>query len=319
MTRIDDTILSQAAEWHAASDSDAMDWTGFTAWLEADPRHRQAYDEIALADSLLADHRDTLQAAPAQDLPAQEPMAAYSARSSWMRWTGVAIAASLAALLALPNFLPASPDVYETAAASRRIALEDGSSVLLAPHSRLTVEGEHQERLALAGGAWFDIVHDPDRRMTIAAGDVRISDIGTSFDVQNDRGQVRVEVADGKVEVASSALAGPIRLAAGKGLLYDGAAGTASVSEIPREDAGDWRKGRLTYDFVPLPLVAADLGRYAGLSVTVPDSLSNRRFSGTLVIGDGEAAVRDLSQVMELSLQRNAGGYRLGERSGASR
>jgi len=319
MKRTDDTILDEAAAWHAASDGDAMDWDGFTAWLGADPRHRRAYDEIALADSLLVDHRDALREAPVAELPEEEPDVLRPRRLTWMRWAGVAIAASLVALMVLPNFLPVSPTIYETAGASRRIALEDGSSVILAPHSRLSVEGKEQERMALSGGAWFDIVHDPDRPLAIAAGDVTISDIGTQFDVQNDVGRVRVEVAEGKVQVASAALAGPIRLDAGKGLLFDAKAGTASVSRVAHGDAGEWRMGRLTYDQAPLALVAADLGRYAGVSVTVPDSLSNRRFSGTLVIGDGKAAVRDLSQVMELQLRSDAGGYRLDARNGAGK
>lgn len=317
MNRTDDTILTRAAEWHAAIDSDAMDWDGFTAWLESDPRHRQAYDEIALADAVLADHRDELHPAVAEPEEPTEATIPHPLRRTRMRWAGAAIAATLAALLVLPNYITPSQKTYETAGTSRRIALDDGSSVILAPRSSLTIAGGHHERMALSGGAWFDIAHDPDRSLTITAGDVRISDIGTQFDVQNAAGQVRVEVAEGKVEVASTALFQPIRLAAGKGLLFDGKAGTATVSRVPQGDAGEWRKGRLSYDAAPLPLVAADLGRYAGVSVKVPAALSNRRFSGTLVIGDGEAAVRDLSQVMQLSLHRDDGGYRLDRRSGA--
>ena len=66
----------------------------------------------------------------------------------------------------------------------------------------------------------------------------------------------------------------------------------------------------------PLALVAADLSRYAGVKVNVADALRNRQFSGTLVIGNGEAALRDLSRLMgvELSLAAH-GAYRLDERS----
>ena len=55
-----DRIIEQAAAWHVASSDDAIDWDGFTAWLEADPRHRTAYDEIALTDAVVLDHRDIL-------------------------------------------------------------------------------------------------------------------------------------------------------------------------------------------------------------------------------------------------------------------
>ena len=38
MSSAKDIIAQEAAAWHAASFDDDMDWDGFTAWLEADPR-----------------------------------------------------------------------------------------------------------------------------------------------------------------------------------------------------------------------------------------------------------------------------------------
>jgi transmembrane sensor len=65
---------------------------------------------------------------------------------------------------------------------------------------------------------------------------------------------------------------------------------------------------------MPLPLVAADISRYAGVEVEVAPSLRDREFSGTFVIGDGEAALRDLSRLMGLSVAQHSGRYRLDER-----
>jgi transmembrane sensor len=223
----------------------------------------------------------------------------------------MAIAATLAAVLAIPQFMAPGAQVYETAAASRQIALEDGSTVMLAPRSSLTIEGRHQDHMALAGGALFDIRHDPDRQLTIAAGGLQISDIGTRFDVQAQDKMVRVSVVEGKVEVSSDSLAAPVKLGAGKGLSFNGDAGTASVAAVRTDDVGAWQNGRLSYDNAPLTLVLADLHRYAGVEVAVPGTLRGRRFSGTLVIGDGDAALRDLAQVMDLRLGGRAGAWRL--------
>ena len=311
----EDRIIGEAAAWHAASTHDDMDWNGFTLWLEADPRHRAAYDEVALADALLDDVLLAGHHAANDDHPAEAQATPHTAQVGWRRWAGLAIAASLLVVLALPQFLRPAPEIFVTDAANRRIALTDGSTILLAPHSRLTVEGSRQDRMTLDGGAWFDIRHDAARPLAITAGGVVISDIGTQFDVQADDGQVRVEVGQGEVKVAGQALAQPIRLAKGRGLLFDAQGGTALVSSVADDSIGEWRSGRLTYDATPLPLVAADLSRYAGVKVTVADALRNRQFSGTLVIGNGEAALRDLSQLMDIELGRAAGGYRLDERS----
>ncbi|MCB2047008.1 MAG: FecR domain-containing protein [Novosphingobium sp.] len=204
-----------------------------------------------------------------------------------------------------------SPQRFEAGAQSRTIALDDGSTVILAPRSTLEVAGRHQERMALSGGAWFDVRHDPSRALTIEADGVQISDIGTQFDVQAAGGQVRVEVAEGKVEVRSDAMAQPVRLTQGRSLSYDPKQGTALVRPVANNDIGEWRSGRLSFDMAPLTLVAADLSRYAGVEVTVDESLRSRAFSGTLVINNGDAAVRDLTQLMGLGLAGSAGDYRI--------
>ncbi|MEP7317054.1 MAG: FecR/PupR family sigma factor regulator [Sphingomicrobium sp.] len=46
-----DRPITEASEWLAVQASDSFDWDGFTTWLEADPAHRKAYDELALIDS----------------------------------------------------------------------------------------------------------------------------------------------------------------------------------------------------------------------------------------------------------------------------
>jgi transmembrane sensor len=60
MSNDEDRIITEAAAWYAATDDDAMDWTAFTLWLEADPRHSCAYDEVALAVSLIDEHGPAL-------------------------------------------------------------------------------------------------------------------------------------------------------------------------------------------------------------------------------------------------------------------
>lgn len=297
-----------AVRWHLASDSDDMDWDGFTTWLEADPSHRQAYDEVALTDAALVDHRLVLQPETKQAELAAMPA---SRRMPRLAWAGSAIAATLVAVLTVPHFLSAPEQVYQTDGNTRSIALPDGSRVTLAPHSSLKVAGDDQDRMELAGGAMFDVRHVPARALTVVAGDLSIRDIGTRFDVQNESGRVRVAVAEGRVEVGGDPLAQPVGLAAGNALLFDARRKVSRISSVDRADVGSWRAGRLTYNDAPLPLVAADLARYAGAQVVVPDALGDRRFSGTLTIGDGDAAIRDLAEVLDLRLGGRPGAWRL--------
>ena len=306
----DDAIIAEAAAWHVASENDAFDWDAFTAWLEADPRHLHAYDQVARTDAVLRDQAETRWFGHDDDgAELLEPMPRRQVH--WGRWAGGAVAAALIAAVAVPRFSGPSPAVFDTGAQSRTVALADGSSVTLAPRSRLEIAGREQERMTLAGGGWFDIRHDPARRIAITVGDETIRDIGTRFDVQNTADGLRVAVAEGRVTIASDALAAPVRLEAGRVFSLDRKAHEARTGPFDTRTAGEWRQGRLSYQQAPLRLVASDLSRYAGVRVEVDDAVADRRFSGTLIIGHGDTAVRDLSQLMGLELDTRGGGYRL--------
>lgn len=317
MNRDDETIMERAIAWHLASARDDMDWDGFTAWLEADPRHRAAYDEVALTDAVLGD-LDPLPDSAARAANDDEgegggegALTMLPARRGWLRWGGAAIAASLAALALVPQLREPAPQVYATGAGMQTIALADGSRIELAPRSRLTVAGRDQDRLALEGGAFFAIPHDPSRTLVIAAGGVEITDIGTSFDVQAAPGRVQVEVTEGEVSLSAPQLARPVQLAAGRAFRFDARAGRAETLPLRAGEGGEWREGRLSYANEALALVAADLARYAGVKVDLAEGIEDRHFSGTLAVDDGEAALRDLAQLMGLAVERDGAGYRL--------
>lgn len=305
MNGADDSIFDQAVEWHLASANDEMDWDGFTSWLESDVRHREAFDRIALADAALIEHRMAL--APEFAEAAPRPA------SRWPLWAGGAMAASLAALVIVPQLTAPAPQIFVSGGAPQTIALKDGSQVVLGPRSKLTIAGRDGAQLALQGGAYFAIRHDPGRQLTINAGGLQIGDIGTRFEVQANGASVRVEVSEGQVELRGDSLDAPVKLPAGRRMLLDPEHKVATVASVSPRDVGEWREGRLSYDSAPLSLVAADLARYAGVTVAVPPPLAGRRFSGSLSIHNGDSAVRDLAQLMGLSLARRGSGYRLAE------
>lgn len=299
----DDDIDLHAARWHAAMDGDAMDWDGFTAWLEADPRHRAAYDGIALLDDAIVQDRDEIAAL----LPSPTPAPAPAPR--WKRWAagGGAIAAGVALMLAWPH--PAPDRQWQTAARIGTIALADGTRVTMAPHSRLTARGGRTADLALAGAAYFDVPHRAGRTLTIEAGGYRVSDIGTRFTVNADRAAFRIAVAEGSLAVTAPTLAAPVALAAGHGLVARD--GMVEAIAVDPAAVASWRTGLLVYRDTPLALVAADIGRYAGAVVTVDPRLADRRFSGALTIGDGTTLARTVAAIMAVDLHRDGAGLRL--------
>ena len=303
-------IIEQAALWHFASERDDMDWDAFTRWLEADPAHARAFDEVALTDAAVVDIAgEDAGLVAANDSEGSAPGLLHG----WRRWTGGAIAASLVAVLGISMLWQNPASVYRTQGERMTIALDDGSTIVLAPSSELTVDGSRQQEIALVGGAYFDIRHDPSRQLTVTAGPLSITDIGTEFDVQVTAEDVRVAVSEGTVHVVSDHLAQRLQLEAGRQLYFNANLGRSVASPVETAAVGGWRMGLLSYSDAALSLVSADLERYAGVELDVPDELGDRLFSGTLAIDDGNSAIRDLSQLMGLGLERVDGIYRLSE------
>lgn len=304
---MNDRATEEAWRWHTALQGDDADWDGFTLWLEADPAHRATYDAVAVIDATLDDQRDRLEPI----VPAIPDRAMRPVTRRWMAWGGGAIAAAVALFLAVPmaHQGPATQDYRTSAGQTREIALVDGSRITLGPSSRLRIAGGQQQDMTLEGGALFDIRHDPDRALTISTGGQQISDIGTRFDVLALPGHVRVSVAEGRVAVGQPGGSGAIELSAGRGIAIDTAAHAAQIRDIPTQDVGSWRAGRLVYNDAPLSLVAADLSRYVGREVVASPDVAARRFSGVLASGDGADLVDELGEVM--GLETRAEGNRL--------
>lgn len=309
-TNIDEAITDEALSWRAELERDGADWDGYVGWLNADPRHRAAYDELDLIDAAVAEHRREINRL-LRPSPTSEPwLSRHISRVAGL--AGVGIAAALAFVLAMPAVQDAtSVRSYEAGgSAGRQIALADGIRVTLSPSSRIVVSGKGAERVELTKGeAFFDVRHDPARTLVVSAGRYSISDIGTRFSVNFAGTSFRVGVSQGAVAVSSDRTSA-INVTAGKQLLSTGDGLTLSPVSIT--EVGSWRSGRLSYSNAPLSLVAADISRYSGRLVSIDPSLEKARFSGSLVIGDGSRLLSDLVTVMGAEVRREEDRDRIG-------
>lgn len=264
---MEERLLDEALAWHHALDADDADWDGYTLWLEADPRHRAAFDEVALVDRIVADHAARLRTMIG------EAETARPKRRGWTRpWVAGSLAAALAVAIGLPVALQGSGDVEyaTTAGQTRRIALTGGIAVDLAPASTLIVKRGDTTRLELARGeAFFDVAHDPNRTLAIKAGDYAVTDIGTRFGMNLAGEALTVSVADGQVAVDPDGPHRATRVLAGQQLLAHRHSGGVTLASVPTANIGSWRKGRLIYSNAPLSVVAADISRYSGKDIEI--------------------------------------------------
>jgi transmembrane sensor len=123
-------------------------------------------------------------------------------------------------------------------------------------------------------------------------------------------GSLTVSVAEGHVSVGGNQ-APASRLAAGQQLVAARGKSAAQIRNVAPGDVGSWRQGRLVYDNTPLEVVAADLTRYSGKTVTVDPTLHDTKFSGVLAIGDGSRLVQNLAAIMSIASKADGDTIRL--------
>jgi transmembrane sensor len=303
---IEERLLDEALSWQMMLENEDADWDGYTAWLEANPRHREVFDSLALVDAAVRDNRSAI-----SDLLAARQSDAPGAFLSRRWMVGGAVAAAFALVFALPMAWrgDAASTYRSTPGQSREIALANGTNVTLAPASAIIVTGKDAAKIELASGeAYFDVRHDPARILTVTANGYRVTDIGTRFVVNTGGGRFHVAVSEGVVSVIAPQASRTVEVNAGQQMFSGN--GNATISTVPTADIGSWRLGRLSYSDAPLSLVAADIARYSGKAVTVDPSLEKKHFSGILVIGDGTRLVDDLATVMGIKVSPEKGGYR---------
>lgn len=323
-----DSAAETAATWHSRLDAPDMDWDRFGEWLAADPSHRAAYDAIAGLDA------EFVAAAPAiaARLPANDDQAGSvhryvvplaTSRTRRWQWAALGSSGALAAGLAVLLVAPSGDDAaqaYETGRTeTRSVTLADGSRMQIDRGSRVTVSGGRSPVIEIAqGAANFAVRHDPSRVLMVRAGGYEIRDLGTKFDVVSARGRVAVTVAEGMVSVlpVGGAPSDATTLQAGQSLDITPAKQIAERRTVDPARVSDWTDGRLDYDGAPLPLVAADISRYAQSPLTVDPSAANLRFSGVLTIGDGSRLVDQLQAVLPIRVRRVAGVVHLGAAGG---
>lgn len=286
-----------------AGESDPTELRAMNTWLAAHPaddalaravkNHAERAERSADAalrvdvESALRSVRARLEAETAPTLrvvaggasKATRPAAAASTR--WGRWVFAAAAATIAIVGARTwsnrSVTQSAGRVVATRVGERdSLTLSDGSKVVMAPGSRLTVADNFDRgdrNVTLEGAAFFEVKHDEAHPFTVHAAGAEIRDIGTSFSVKTDGvGGVSVSVTHGIVAVReATASREAVELHAGdRGVV---GAGAVSVTRgTVTEEEVSWTRGQLSYRDASLAEVQADLKRWYGINLQIADS-----------------------------------------------
>lgn len=303
----DTPIRELAVAWAIAMrEPDFNDWEGFTAWLEADLAHAEAYDALQYA---LEEADAGLALLPA---PGYAPAANENA-PGWLTsrrgWLGGAIAAALVLALSSALWLSPGGTTYQTGPGETRlIALGDGGKVELAGGSRIAIEGTRMARLE-EGQALFTIRHDEANPFVLTVGDDRLVDAGTVFDVRIAGETLDLTVAEGAVIVNPAGQ--NLKVPAG-GRAVRGSDGRYRPGAVDPHAVGEWRRGRISFEAASLAEIAAELSRATGTRFTSADRAT--RLSGSIATDAVRADPRALEPLLGVSVREGADGWEIAAR-----
>lgn len=292
-----DSITAQAAIWLDRMNRpafDSADGRRFDAWMDADPRHREAFAELtAIWDD------PELAAACVEPTP----VGASTAPNGMHRWRAVfaiGAVAACASVIALIG-VPALPREYASGPGEiRKVVLADGSTIELGGNSAIDVQMlPWQRRVGLDHGeASFDIAHDARRPFTVAVDATRVTVLGTAFHIDRlaaDR--MVVGVSRGLVRVDSGGRA--MAVAADQAAEVKGGVLEQVPLQPEQQTSSNWFVAR----DAPLAELVEKLRRYAARPIDIETRrAASIRVTGRFDVSDVDGTLATLSQAYDVQV-----------------
>lgn len=295
----------EASDWilrNSESGQSEADKAAFQDWLDRDPENRHVYK---MAERIMGcEARMAIESDPALRDFIVKPASRVKPVAGYL--LALFVAGSMFIMLDGPMRLQA--DLIAGTGEMPIVTLEDGSVVQLNASSAIAHDYDQGRRIVrlLRGQAYFEVTPDPERPFTVEAGDIRVTALGTAFDVRRGASEtdvtvtqhaVRVEFADHGHE--------PLRVEEGEHAAYDHATHARAVGAADTTLALAWRRGQLVLDNTPLSQVVEEMSRhFSGRIVVATDELARRRVSGMMEVSDTDAALRFLESALGVRTNR---------------
>lgn len=272
--RVDD-ISHQASVWFALIQGGSptqAEREGLSMWLEADPRHAQAYAQL-----------EHWWAASALLLPPD--IAARGTQLSRRRFMGFGIAASAVAVTAgastfwLKDMDLSFADIRTSVGERRTVKLPDGSSVDLAGNTALNLDFASAKRSVelLHGEAFFSVAASANDEFKVSTNAGQVLTHEGEFCLSCDDASALVAVSQKTVSVVTANQQTDL----GEGLsLRFSTTQTGAIQRAELDQILAWRGGRLVFFDKPLLSVVDELRRWREGKIFIMDKqLAARRVS----------------------------------------
>ncbi len=317
-------LETAAAWWQRLRGHEPYDTAAFEAWLNADPAHAEALEQIKAAWHSFDDYQTS------PELLALRTNALNRVyRSGQRRWGAIdrraliaACAAGVAAAVAVPMALlwrGRERRLFTTGIGEQRtLTLSDSSRVTLDANSQLGVSFDRDLRLIdlVRGRAHFEVAKDPSRPFKVHALDSIVTAIGTAFTVELREKKVSVTLFEGRITLADGTRPQVVDdVQPLEQVTIPDVAARPVVAQVDPHRALAWRDGKLFFDDEPLGEAAARMNDYSDTKITVDGPAANLRVSGMFIAGQTGAFVEALQAYYPVRASYSNSGVTIRSRS----
>lgn len=296
----------------------------FEEWLEASPDHRRAYERIERLMAGSAVLKTSARHGTARGDERQRET---------RRWLPLGAAAAAAALLILaigvggapvPGITPvgspaarATERLVTARGEIRTFPLADGSSVTLDTDSRAEfIDADRRPVLRLMKGRARVSRASEGGALLVEAGKAVFRVKDAEFDISIDAADSTLAaVRRGSVSFGPAAASTTTPLVTGRRFAFGPDGRMLANAQPPEMTTSDWPSGWAEHRSIQLDKLLTEANRYAETPIMLDDrSLASVELSGRFHVGDTEAFVRRIAEMLDLSVERSSAAIQLRRR-----
>lgn len=291
----DEAGYEAAADWLQRLDDPDVKDEDLHAWLEwfdSSDENRRAFEELQPLYRRLHDLPRRYRRDARRKFALSQSRWKTGAIPWRTKWTQVAVAAAMGLLGVIGwryGTTPAEAVYRAPATQHRTVDLADRSALVLGADSVVAVRYTRASRLLSLerGEAYFEVTHNAERPFIVQAGNVRITAVGTQFNVLRDVDRVVVTVTEGVVEIRRAPGAvnsTPLRLSVGERLVLPVVQQARGVAAGARDSGSTWHNGQIEFVNAPLSQVIGMIDPYAPEHLVIEDPrVADLTYSGTVL------------------------------------
>ncbi|MBB5634537.1 ferric-dicitrate binding protein FerR (iron transport regulator) [Pedobacter cryoconitis] len=206
----------------------------------------------------------------------------------------------------------------------RSIALPDGTIVTLNANSKLEYAKNWDKtklrEVWIEGEGFFKVNHlhrsgkiKEAERFVVHAEKLNVEVLGTSFNVNNRRGLVKVALLTGKVRLeVKDDEKSPVNLQPGELGEYQEGQTSLIKMKVYAKDYASWKNGELHFDNTPLTKVLLLIEDNYGYKAILKDpAIGNKKLSGTFSFSTEDALFKAIAVSLGVSIEKDSNKHQL--------